>query len=713
MKVAAYTQSYYDEITNSMVLTPVSKSLVSLENKNDTSAMEVNKKVNYLIEDFFSLNKESKQIKVIFDGRETIMNIVYYSKNDMYKFKISSTVDTEIEFWKYFKKCYKLEYFSTSVSVEKFVSKFGVKFIKREENLFELAFMNNNPIDTYVLADSDTQYGDTKFKNSSSRNPSEITSILNFFKSIKEQIMIPHYQRDYMWDETQVTQLITDLFYTIAQNKHGVKYNHFLGNIVLTRKENDKLNLVDGQQRLTTFMLLFFAINKVYDEKDKSLLNIIYTHDHKLKVNQKKYASEAIREQFDNNKIFDSNNRISINVNQIRKLLKESLYTREELIENGLANMYIQKLILPNEFDENTVFETLNARGLELSNYDLIKAFMFAFEGYNRHIYDFESHIENKDNRNMTINVDKMHDLIRDYLAMKTGKLYSKSRVDTKEQTLYIGYKEYVNSKYNITKMTEATYEVEYKSLLKFKQAGDRLEQLKKTYCEIIPLQKYYKESNSLLKTLCYVETKESRVKDGLDEYSSYIVRKCLMNGKNTSWEHAKTANYLFENHTSTFCSSEIIRKLKEENDCVFKFKVPIDRKIISVACDNDYTNKAATFLYSMLESKVMRHGATYTFQKVSAEHIYPQTAKDMVSEEADKLVNRLGNFCLLDGKSNSEVQNSTFQEKLKSKKYQTSVYLYTNQIQDNGDYKFLDIFNERAINSRTRQIIEEILEKY
>lgn len=713
MKIAAYTKSYYDEITNSIVLTPVAKSLVSLENKNDTSAMEVNKKMNDLIEKFFSLNKESKQIKVVFANREAMMDIVYYSKKDMYKFKISSLVDTEIEFWKYFKKSYKLEYFSTSVSIEEFVSNFGVKFIKIEKDIYDLAFVNNNVIDSYVLSDNNMQYGDTKFKNSSSRNPSEITTILNFFKSIKEEMMIPHYQRDYMWDEIQVNQLMLDLFYTIDQSKSDVKYNHFLGNIVLTRKENNKLNLVDGQQRLTTFMLLFFAINKCYDEKEKSLLNIIYTHEHKLKVNQKKYAAEAIGEQFKASKITDLDNKISTNINQIIKLLKQSNYTLDELIENGLANMYIQKLILPNEFDENTVFETLNARGLELSNYDLIKAFIFAFEGYDKHIYDFESQIENKNDIDISINVDRMHDLIRDYLAMKTGKLYSKNRVDSKEQTLYKGYKEYIENEYKIKKMTEVAYKSEYKSLLMFKRAEDRLEELKKEYFEIIPLQKYYKESNSLLKTLCYVETNKSRFYDGLNEYSSYIVRKCLMNGKNTSWEHAKTAKYLFENHTSSFCSSEIIRKLKENNDGVFKFKVPIDKKIMSVACDNDYTNKAATFLYSMLESKVKRDGATYTFKKVSAEHIYPQTAKDMVSEEADKLVNRLGNFCLLDGKSNSKVQNSTFQEKMKSKKYQTSVYFYTSQIQDNSDYKFLDIFNERAIDCRTRQIIEEILEKY
>ncbi len=713
MKVAAYKNSYYEEETNSVVLMPVTKSLVSLENKNDISAMEVNTSVNHIIEKFFLLKKKDKDIIVIFGDKQSIMNIKYYPKKDMYKFKITSVKKSEKPFWEEFKKRYKLEYQISKVSIEEFVANFGIRFSALENEKYEISFVNNNEVETYELKDSNPKFADTKFKNSSSRNNSEITSIKKFFESIKEEIIIPHYQRDYMWEERQVNQLMSDLFYTIELNIKGVKYNHFLGNIVLTTSDEANLSLVDGQQRLTTFMLLFNAINEQYGNESNELMNIIYTHESKLKLNQKKYIRNTIEEQFDSNEKETIDNKISINTNIMRKTIKESTYTYSEILKYGLNKMSIQKLILPSEYDENTVFETLNARGLELSNYDLIKAFLFAFDEYNEHITDYETHIENKNNTNITINEHKMMDLFRDYLAMKAGELYSKSRVDTKQKTLYTGFKDYIKKEYEKTRVTRNIYEKEYKSLFEFKEAGERLESLKNKYFEIVPLQKYNKECNALLKTLCYVEKSESRLHDGLNEYSKYIVRKCLLNKQRVSWEHAKTAHHIFKKHTNSFCSSEILKELKEKKLYIFKTDLPNDKKIIERAMSLDYKNSSAVFLHCMLESKIDRPGASYTFEKVSAEHIYPQNPAGVVNEEALKVVDRLGNYCLLDGKSNSIQQNLNFKEKLNKKLYESSAYYYTSKLQSKAEYKLLDEFNEQAILSRSDEIIRAILERY
>ncbi len=713
MKVAAYTKSYYDEKLNCVVLTPLTKSLISLDNKNDTSAIEVNKSVNNIIEEFFNLKKVDKIIKISFENEQCTLKIKYYPNKDMYKFKINSSIQSEALFWENFKNKYKLEYQFSVCSIEEFVSNFGLVFTKNPDGVYNVSFANNNKIEANVLKEFNPEFADNKFKNDSSNNQSEITSIRNFFMSIKEEIIIPHYQRDYMWNEEQISQLMNDLFYTIDLNGKHTKYNHFLGNVVLTTKSNDKLSLVDGQQRLTTFMLLFSAITDYYGDESNILMNAIYTHESKLKINQKKYVNETLDEQLNSSKSNEINNKISININKIRKMLSETNYSFDEILNHGLENMSIQKLILPNEYDENIVFETLNARGLELSNYDLIKAFIFSFDEYNNHIVDYENHIENKNDSKITIDEARMLDLFRDYLAMKTGELYSKARVDSKQKTLYAGYKEYIKKCYGVTKMTLDVYKKEYKSLFKFKLAEERLESLKSTYCEIVPLQKYYKESNSLLKTLCYVEENESRFHAGLMEYSSYIVRKCLLNKKKVSWEHAKAANYLLENHSNDFSSSEIFQRLKEKNEFVFKTKLPSDEIIKKQAIENDFNNEPAVFIYCMLESKVNRVGSVYNFKKVSAEHIYPQNPEGIINEETAKLVNRIGNYCLLDKKSNSEQQNYNFSKKLNSKIYGDSAYLYTNKLQTKSEYKYLEEFNGQAILERSYEIIKAILEEY
>jgi uncharacterized protein with ParB-like and HNH nuclease domain len=74
--------------------------------------------------------------------------------------------------------------------------------------------------------------------------------------------VIPEYQREYVWEKTQVKQLMEDLLdaYTSDKNKA-----YFLGTIV-TCSANGDFELVDGQQRLTTFFIILCIVEKLYAE---------------------------------------------------------------------------------------------------------------------------------------------------------------------------------------------------------------------------------------------------------------------------------------------------------------------------------------------------------------------------------------------------------------------------------------------------------------
>lgn len=74
--------------------------------------------------------------------------------------------------------------------------------------------------------------------------------------------VIPEYQREYVWEKTQVKQLMEDLLdaYTSDKNKA-----YFLGTIV-TCSANGDFELVDGQQRLTTFFIILCIAKKLYAE---------------------------------------------------------------------------------------------------------------------------------------------------------------------------------------------------------------------------------------------------------------------------------------------------------------------------------------------------------------------------------------------------------------------------------------------------------------
>ena len=90
----------------------------------------------------------------------------------------------------------------------------------------------------------------------------EKQTIFRLFSDKNSDFLIPDYQRPYAWDETECRTLWDDLFqFAFPENnyenfKKGDEY--FLGPIV-TFKNNEKLEIIDGQQRLTTLMLLLRA----------------------------------------------------------------------------------------------------------------------------------------------------------------------------------------------------------------------------------------------------------------------------------------------------------------------------------------------------------------------------------------------------------------------------------------------------------------------
>ena len=72
---------------------------------------------------------------------------------------------------------------------------------------------------------------------------------VTFNRLLENTLEVPFYQRPYTWQETQLKKLLTDLF----SNPDGLEY--YMGAIIL-HKDEDKHNIIDGQQRVITLLLL-------------------------------------------------------------------------------------------------------------------------------------------------------------------------------------------------------------------------------------------------------------------------------------------------------------------------------------------------------------------------------------------------------------------------------------------------------------------------
>ena len=91
--------------------------------------------------------------------------------------------------------------------------------------------------------------------------------------------MIPDYQRPYAWGEIECQTLWDDIFSFAFPDNDYSKFNsdedeYFLGPIVTFKNSDGKLEIIDGQQRLTTFMLLLRAFfSKFGNMKDANAIN--------------------------------------------------------------------------------------------------------------------------------------------------------------------------------------------------------------------------------------------------------------------------------------------------------------------------------------------------------------------------------------------------------------------------------------------------------
>ena len=92
----------------------------------------------------------------------------------------------------------------------------------------------------------------------------------------KTDFLIPDYQRPYAWEEKECQQLWDDIFCFAFPDDDYEKFNsddeYYLGTIVTFKNESSKkLEVIDGQQRLTTLMLLLRAFySRFGNMKDKN-----------------------------------------------------------------------------------------------------------------------------------------------------------------------------------------------------------------------------------------------------------------------------------------------------------------------------------------------------------------------------------------------------------------------------------------------------------
>ncbi|PPF16204.1 hypothetical protein C5C94_14080 [Rathayibacter sp. AY1C3] len=213
----------------------------------------------------------------------------------------------------------------------------------------------------------------------------------------KKQYQVPLYQRVYSWGKPQLDQLWNDIAELANTRREEPTATHFIGSLVLAQSPDfsvvgvSKLLVVDGQQRLTTLTLLLAALRDHLNETGDAekaegiqaqyLVNV-YDKDKPAKVlpTQADRASylAVIRSAPDAGGI----GRIGEAYNHFRSKIAAAddpddphdLEEIENVIVNGLALVVVTAEPRDNA---HRIFESLNNTGLQLTQSDLLKNYLF------------------------------------------------------------------------------------------------------------------------------------------------------------------------------------------------------------------------------------------------------------------------------------------------------------------------------------------------
>lgn len=231
-------------------------------------------------------------------------------------------------------------------------------------------------------------------------------SIKALFSDNKSDFLIPDYQRPYAWQIAECQTLWEDTFsFAIPENdyqkfKSGDEY--FLGPIVTYKNEDKKLEIIDGQQRLTTLMLLLRALYTHYlvaqdaqtVKTREEIAKCIWKTDEfsnpimdQLKIDSQ-VATDEVKCEFLEILLTGQapdkmKSNYAINYRFFQNKIRELINTMPGSFMYYPVRLMNNCILLPIEAESQdtalTIFSTLNNRGLPLSDADIFKAQFYKY----------------------------------------------------------------------------------------------------------------------------------------------------------------------------------------------------------------------------------------------------------------------------------------------------------------------------------------------
>lgn len=542
------------------------------------------------------------------------------------------------------------------------------------------------------------------------------TSTNHFGAIIKEadKYVVPKFQRDYSWDKDQWDDLWNDIETAISDSGE-----HYMGYLVLQENGSNVRNIIDGQQRFTTITLLILAaIKRVKSLAENDIDKAENEERYKQMMDTYIGYKDTVTLEYDNKLILNRNNdayfkdyivklgdlRIR-NTKKTEKLMKncfdffEQKLKAKKFTQGNQYAAYIQKvvsclffteIIVSDELNAFKVFETLNARGVQLSSADLLKNYLFSLVDNSSSHPERINVLEEKWSK-LTSNNKNEHlpDFIRYY--------WNTSHKTIRKNNVFKTLREEITSEEQVFKLLEdmLKYSNVYIALRdKNDEFWSEYDTETKRLIGVLNLFRL-RQPISLLMTAFLCLGKDD-FKQLLKKVVNICMRYNVICDKNPNDQEIPFNNlsiYINNNHSVDYTLLDSI-KIEDSifEEAFSKYSISYDK--------SDNTKRIRYILGAIENVKGNVHDVDAYSEEATIEHIMPRNyeAWDISDEVGQRTIDRLGNMCLLESKKNRTIENIQYEQKKET--YKTSNYGTTKSI---GEH--FDCWNEDQVNLRQKRM--------
>lgn len=505
--------------------------------------------------------------------------------------------------------------------------------------------------------------------------------------------IIPKFQRDYSWDVEQWDDLWQDIESMIAESG-----DHYMGYLVLQSLKGKDCQIIDGQQRFTTITILILAaIKSIQKLVDKGIE--VEENMRRIKTLKDTYIGnvDPVSLEYDNILVLNRNNDAYYkdyivklgelklrNTSYTEKLMRKCFEWYEnklsdkyksgrdyaEFITKVVDNLYFTIIRVNNEMNAFRVFETLNARGVQLSSADLLKNYLFSLVDSTSQFSDRIATLEEKwSSLTKNIQAEKLPDFIRYYWNSKHKTVRSNE--------LFKAIRENIKSEEQVFALINEM--ISYSDVfMALRNATDELWQGNREITDNIELLNIFnlKQPYSVLMAAykCLDIQAFSKL---LNDIIIVGFRYSVICGKNPNdIERVYNALAVQISSTKTYTKSNLKSVYVEDTEFVPAF----DQKSM---IDNSRNTKIIKYILGKIERyngglRDVNDGSELD----TIEHILPQNPGPEWGDDNydfDTLIYRLGNMCLLERKYNKDLQNASYDTKKAI--YQESSFVTTSSI--------------------------------